>query len=104
MISAIQFRSETDPDIQPHVHQRCVEERVVQPSREVDYCKQTLIHVIQDVLTSLSRMQVGFHSLAFKGVVYVAHEQERISVLKLWLASCWQVALFLFVTKHGVTV
>lgn len=58
MISAIQYRSETDHDIQPHVHQRCVDERVVQPTREVDYCKQTLIHVLQDVLTSLARMQV----------------------------------------------
>ncbi len=65
MISAIQYRSETDPDIQPHVHQRCVDERVVQPTREVDYCKQTLIHVIQDVLTSLARMKVGvLHLLA----------------------------------------
>ena len=80
MISAIQFRSETDPDIRPHVHQRCVDERVVQPSREVDHCKQTLIHVIQDVLTSLSRMQVGFHS-SFKAVEYVAHEQECFSML-----------------------
>ena len=58
MISATKYRTETDPDIQPHVHQRCVDERVVQPTREVDYCKQTLIHVLQDVLTSLARMQV----------------------------------------------
>ena len=58
MISAIQFRSESDPDIQPHVHQRCVEEVVVQPTREVDHCRHTLIHVMQDVLTSLARMQV----------------------------------------------
>ncbi len=63
MISAIQYRSETDPDIQPHVHQRCVDERVVQPTREVDYCKQTLIHVLQDVLTSLARMQVAVLAL-----------------------------------------
>jgi Fanconi anemia group M protein len=63
MISAIQYRSETDPDIQPHVHQRCVDERVVQPTREVDYCKQTLIHVLQDVLTSLARMQVPVPAL-----------------------------------------
>lgn len=62
MISAIQFRGETDPDIVPHVHQRCVEERVVQPTREVEYCKQTLIHVLQDVLTSLARMKVSASS------------------------------------------
>lgn len=66
MISAIQYRSETDPDIQPHVHQRCVVERVVQPTREVDYCKQTLIHVLQDVLTSLARMQVAVLGNCFK--------------------------------------
>ena len=59
MISAIQFRGETDPDIVPHVHQRCVEEKVVQPTREVQYCKQTLIHVLQDVMTSLARMKVS---------------------------------------------
>lgn len=87
MISAIQYRSETDSDIRPHVHQRCVEERVVQPSREVDYCKQTLIHVIQDVLTSLSKMQVGFHG-SFKAVAHVAYEQEcRCTVVCLLLAS-----------------
>lgn len=63
MISAIQFRGETDPDIVPHVHQRCVEEKVVQPTREVEYCKQTLIHVLQDVMTSLARMKVSIHVL-----------------------------------------
>lgn len=62
MISAIQFRGETDPDILPHVHQRCVEEKVVQPTREVEFCKQALIHVLQDVMTSLAKMKV---SLAF---------------------------------------
>ncbi|KAL0033133.1 hypothetical protein WJX79_005148 [Trebouxia sp. C0005] len=75
MISAIQYRSETDPDIQPHVHQRCVVERVVQPTREVDYCKQTLIHVLQDVLTSLARMQ------AYYGHVN-AHTCQRFSFLQ----------------------
>lgn len=59
MISAIQFRGETDPDILPHVHQRCVDEKVVQPTGEVEYCKQTLIHVLQDVLTSLAKMKVS---------------------------------------------
>ena len=59
MISAIQFRGETDPDILPHVHQRCVDEKIVQPTREVEYCKQTLVHVLQDVLTSLAKMKVS---------------------------------------------
>lgn len=59
MISAIQFRGETDPDILPHVHQRCVDEKVVQTTREVEYCKQTLIHVLQDVLTGLAKMKVS---------------------------------------------
>ncbi|KAL0018444.1 hypothetical protein WJX77_010041 [Trebouxia sp. C0004] len=75
MISAIQYRSETDPDIQPHVHQRCVDERVVQSTREVDYCKQTLIHVLQDVLTSLARMQ------AYYGHVN-AHTCQRFAFLQ----------------------
>lgn len=65
MISAIQYRGETDPDIVPHVHPRCVDERVVQPTKEVDYCKQTLIHVMRDVLTSLARMNVSLHTLPY---------------------------------------
>ena len=59
MLSAIQFRGETDPDIVPHVHQRCVEERVVQPTREVEYCKQNLIRVLQNVLSTLAKMKVA---------------------------------------------
>lgn len=62
-ISAIQHRSESDPDIQPHVHQRCVEEIVVKPTREVDYCKQTLLKVLAGIMQSLARMQVGQHSI-----------------------------------------
>lgn len=89
MISAIQYRSEADPDIQPHVHQRCVDERVVQPTREVDYCKQTLIHVLQDVLTSLARMQVpvpaleddlklGWHAWCKQAVMQCAAQLQHV--------------------------
>lgn len=58
MISAIQFKSETDADIVPHVHQRCVQEIVVQPTSDVESCKQILIRVLADVITTLSKLKV----------------------------------------------
>lgn len=59
MISAIQYRAETDADIQPHVHQRHVQEIVVQGTREIDYCRNTLLHVLAGVMTSLGKVGVS---------------------------------------------
>ena len=58
MISAIQYRAETDPDIRPHVHQRCVQEIVVQGTREVKYCQSTLLHVLTGVIDNLGKIGV----------------------------------------------
>ena len=59
MISAIQYRAETDPDIRPHVHQRCVQEIVVQGTREIKYCQSTLLHVLTGVIDNLGKIGVS---------------------------------------------
>lgn len=58
-ISAMQYRAESDPDIRPHVHERCVQQIVVPATRELEYCKSTLRIVLVGVMESLRKVGVS---------------------------------------------
>ncbi|KAK9817873.1 hypothetical protein WJX72_003494 [[Myrmecia] bisecta] len=60
MISSIEFRAEEDADVAAYRHARQVDVQVVQPSREVELCREELLKVMRGIIHRLTSLQAYF--------------------------------------------